>query len=218
MNLKMDDLLHRGGIDSLVVAGWTGRNEAAVRRHIEELEQLGVKRPSMTPCFYRLSRTLLTIEPEIDVIGEHSSGEVEFVLAATGEELYVGVGSDHTDRRLEAYDVATSKQLCPKPISPVLWSLKDIIGHWDQLVLRAHLYVGGRRVLYQHSSVAAICQPYDLIKKFTGRDKLPSGTVMFCGTVPAISDYYHGSEFEVELVDPVRNMKINHSYRVRELS
>ena len=39
--------------DRLVVAGWTGRDAAAVEHHIEELAALGVARPSTVPVFYR---------------------------------------------------------------------------------------------------------------------------------------------------------------------
>jgi hypothetical protein len=34
-----------------VIAGWTGRDAAAVEKHIKELEALGVKRPATTPIF-----------------------------------------------------------------------------------------------------------------------------------------------------------------------
>src|ERR1700759_2491713 len=39
-------------IDDLVVAGWTGRDPAAVEKHIKELEALGVKRPGPPPTFF----------------------------------------------------------------------------------------------------------------------------------------------------------------------
>ena len=33
-------------IEHAVIAGWTGRDPAAVEKHIRELEALGVKRPA----------------------------------------------------------------------------------------------------------------------------------------------------------------------------
>ena len=36
-------------IENLVVAGWTGRNTAALEAHIKELEALGVKRQTRNP-------------------------------------------------------------------------------------------------------------------------------------------------------------------------
>src|SRR6266513_1608092 len=92
-------------IASLVIAGWTGRDKAAVEHHIAELAAIGVKRPRAVPCFYRLGANLLTTGPDVDVVGTNSSGEVEFVLVSAADGLYVGVGSDHTDRKVEAYGV-----------------------------------------------------------------------------------------------------------------
>ena len=46
-------------IDHAVIAGWTGRDAAAVEKHIKELEVLGVKRPATTPIFYRVAASRL---------------------------------------------------------------------------------------------------------------------------------------------------------------
>ena len=53
----------------LVIAGWTGRNLAAVQHHIDELAALGVPGPSKTPLFYRVSADLVTQADEIQVLG-----------------------------------------------------------------------------------------------------------------------------------------------------
>ena len=47
-------------IATLIVAGWTGRDEAALRHHIEELAAIGVPRPSSVPVFYRNSALNVT--------------------------------------------------------------------------------------------------------------------------------------------------------------
>ena len=99
-------------IDKLVIAGWTGRNAAALEAHIKELEALGVKRPKTVPIFYRNAASLLTTAPEIECVGGQSSGEVEFVLYSLDDGLWLGVGSDHTDRKAETIGVSLSKQLC----------------------------------------------------------------------------------------------------------
>ena len=36
--------------------------------------------------------------------------------------LWVGTGSDHTDREVEKYGVTVSKQMCDKPVAPVFWA------------------------------------------------------------------------------------------------
>src|SRR4030095_15810128 len=53
-------------VKSLVVAGWTGRNVAALEAHIKELEAIGVKRPKTVPIFYRVAYSLLSPETPIE--------------------------------------------------------------------------------------------------------------------------------------------------------
>ena len=97
-------------IAQLVIAGWTGRDEAALRKHIRELEEIGVKPPKTTPIFYRVSNDLITTASAIPVSGPDTSGEVEFVLLNTSSGIRVAVGSDHTDRKAETIGVSLSKQ------------------------------------------------------------------------------------------------------------
>ena len=106
------------------MAGWTGRDVAALEKHIRELEEIGVKRPKSTPIFYRNAASLLTTADTIEVLGEHSSGEIEYVIHAIGGDLFVGVGSDHTDRKAETINVSLSKQMCAKPVSRKIWKLR----------------------------------------------------------------------------------------------
>src|SRR6266404_9669518 len=91
---------------ALTIAGWTGRNPVAVQHHIDELAAIGVAPPKLIPTLYRISRDLLTTEPIIETVGNSSSGEAEFCLFNVDGQLYVAVGSDHTDRALETHDVA----------------------------------------------------------------------------------------------------------------
>ena len=104
-------------IGELVIAGWTARNVEAMEAHIAELEALGIARPRSTPTYYRNGASLLTVADTIEVIGNTSSGEVEFVMFAHPDGLLVGLGSDHTDREAEKAGVTLSKQLCPKPVA-----------------------------------------------------------------------------------------------------
>ena len=104
-------------IRQLVIAGWTGRDVAALEKHIRELEAIGVKRPKTTPIFYRVSASLLTTDDAIEVLGENSSGEIECVAYSFDDCTFVGLGSDHTDRKAEAVGVSLSKQMCAKPVS-----------------------------------------------------------------------------------------------------
>jgi hypothetical protein len=204
----------RVAIDELVIAGWTGRDRAAVEKHIAELEVLGVQRPSSTPVFYRVSAPRLTTAESVEMLGDQSSGEVEFVLLKTAGRLWVGVGSDHTDRDVETYDVAVSKQVCDKPVAPHFWALEDVEAHWDQLVLRSWIVEKGARVLYQEGAVTAMLPPRDLLQRFAAGGTLREDTAMFCGTLAARGGVRPSSEFRFELADPVRGKRIDHGYRI----
>jgi hypothetical protein len=219
------------GIDDAIVAGWTGRDAAAVEKHIMELEALGVRRPVTTPIFYRVSAARLTTAPEIEVVGAHSGGEVEFVLLQHGGRMWVGAGSDHTDREVETYGVTVSKQMCDKPVAPVFWAFDDVAPHWDRLTLRAHVIENGERKIYQEGSVAAMLTPLDLIGRCAlavgtagvppavpdGKVLLPENTLMFCGTLPAQGGVRPTERFELEIEDPVLGRSIAHGYSVRIL-
>ena len=202
-------------IDELVVAGWTGRDPAAVEKHIKELERLGVKRPATTPIFYRVSAARLTTDAEIEVVGERSGGEVEFLLLQHGGRLWVGTGSDHTDREVETYGVTVSKQMCDKPVAPLFWAYDEVAPHWDRLMLRAHVAEGGARVLYQEGAVAAMMDPKELLARHAPDGRLADNTLMFCGTLAAKGGVRPTGHFGFELEDPVRQRKIAHAYGVR---
>jgi len=192
----------------LVIAGWTGRDEAALRKHIRELEEIGVKPPKTTPIFYRVSAILFTHSNEIQVSGLDTSGEVEFVLLQ-GSELRVALGSDHTDRKAETIGVSLSKQLCAKPVSRESWRYNEVKPHWERLVLRS--WTDGK--LYQEGPVTAIRSPEDLMSRYP----LKPGYAMFCGTLAAKDGIRGGERFTMELEDPVLKRKLSHEYRVKVL-
>ena len=205
-------------IRELVIAGWTGRDEAAMEAHIRELEALGVARPKRTPIFYRVAAALLTTDREIQVPGHDSSGEAEAVLLRLDDGLWLGVGSDHTDRRIETVSVTASKQMCGKPVGPELWRFEDVEDHWDALVLRSFVTVGGKRRAYQEGRAATMRHPRDLVALYRdGEADLSPGTAMFCGTIPVIGAFESGELFEIELVDPVLERRLSARYAVKFL-
>jgi hypothetical protein len=200
-------------IERFVIAGWTGRDRAAVEAHIRELEALGVKRPASCPIFYRVAVSRVTLEDTIEVSGSDSSGEAELALLHSAGRLWLGVGSDHTDRQVETYGVTVSKQMCDKPLGGTFWAFEDVRKHWDSLILRSSIEEGGRRVLYQEGAVTAFLEPLDLIGRYAGAASLPEGTLMFCGTLAAKGGIRPSERFEFELEDPVLKRKIRHQYR-----
>jgi hypothetical protein len=196
-------------VKELVIAGWTGRDEAALRKHIRELEEIGVKPPKTTPIFYRVSANLFTYETAIQVSGADTSGEVEFVLLRSENDLRVAVGSDHTDRKAETIGVSLSKQLCAKPVSPESWRYDEVKPHWEKLMLRS--WANGE--LYQEGPVTAMRSPEDLM----GRYPLKPGYAMFCGTLAAKGGIRPAARFAMELEDPVLKRKLKHEYRIQIL-
>lgn len=201
-------------ISRLIIAGWAGRDPVALEHHIVELEQLGVKRPSRTPIFYACAASRLTQASKIEALGPASSGEAECVCISHGGELWIGLGSDHTDRELEAIGVAASKQICDKPIGRGLWRLAEIAAHWDRLLLRSYATIDGERVLYQSGPITALRTPLNLVELRDEGKPLPDGTAMFCGTLAAIGGIRPAARFECELEDPVLGRTLTLAYDI----
>lgn len=197
----------------LIIAGWTGRDEAALEAHIVELEELGIARPKAVPIFYRAASSLLSTAPVQQMVGREASGEVEAVLWKHEGALYVGVGSDHTDRKLEAVGITLSKQLCAKPVSADVWRWDEVADHWDEVVLRSRLPHSGER--YQEGSAAALRRPDELLALYESREgPVPDGTVMYCGTLAVEGGIRFADAMELELDDPVRRMTLRHGYSI----
>lgn len=204
-------------IRKLVVAGWAGRDIEKMEHHIQELEALGVARPKTTPTFYRVSAARLTMAPLVEELGEKSSGEVEPLLIRHAGALYVGLGSDHTDREVEAYGVSVSKQMCAKPVARQLWPLDEVADHWDSLILRSWIDTPEGRDLYQEGCVDALLDPRDALTRYEAEASFGDGTAMLCGTMPAIGGIRYSGRFSAEIEDPVLGRKIGFSYEIQTL-
>lgn len=191
-----------------------------MQEHIDELAELGVKPPVRTPIFYRVAARRLTTGAWIEAVGGASSGEVEFFLINIAGEIWIGAGSDHTDRAAEAHGVTLSKQMCDKPVASEIWRLADVAAHWDQLMLTASITENGEDVVYQEGPVTTMLAPEDLMAKFAAEDEaggMQPGDLMMCGTLPAIGGVRPGSRFSFSLADPVLNQRISHAYDIVEL-
>jgi hypothetical protein len=197
-----------------VIAGWTGRDPVARDKHIAELEQLGIARPASTPIYYRVAARRLTTADAIEVTGADSSGEVEFVLIGAEGRIFVGVGSDHTDRKVETYGVTVSKQMCDKPLAPVLWNFADIADHWDRIILRSFATIDGKRVLYQEGRLDGMLGVADLVRGGFSDGRLPDGCAVFGGTFAAKGGIRPATRFDFEIEDPVLKRSIRHGYDV----
>jgi Protein of unknown function (DUF2848) len=194
--------------------GWAGRNQSAVRRHVEEMERLGVPAPSTTPIFFPLASTLATTADRVEVLGGETSGEVEYALLIDDGRVLVTVASDHTDRGFERYGIQASKQLYPDVLAPEAWPLEACRGHWDQLVLRCWTTASGHRRLYQEASLAELLGADTWLDLLT-RERVPGdGLVFLSGTPASLGGVVFGDLYEIELEDPVLGRAIRHQYSV----
>jgi Protein of unknown function (DUF2848) len=201
-------------VQTLIIAGWTGRDAKVVQAHIRELEALGISAPPRTPMFYRVAAHNLTSAASIEVCGRASSGEAEVVLLAGESELWVGLGSDHTDRELEKRSITLSKQICAKPIAATVWPHADVSTHWDRLELRSYVRNGGEQpVLYQQGSVATLRDPLELARAY-GSAQLGAGSALYCGTLPVRGAIRFSDHMTLELHDPVLGRSIRHEYSI----
>ncbi|XAH25134.1 DUF2848 family protein [Xylophilus sp. GW821-FHT01B05] len=207
-----------------VIAGWTGRDAAAINHHISELEALGVPRPSAVPLYYRAGAALLTQAAQVEALGPDSSGEAEPVLFFAEGEWWLTVGSDHTDRRVETYSVAVSKQMCAKPVATEAWRWADVAAYQDELQLSSHILEDGQWVDYQRGTLAAM-RPLESLRDGifgAGGAQAAEGTFLSCGTLGALPDAQGRGirpalEMELTLRDPRSGRCIVHRYAVTAL-
>jgi hypothetical protein len=202
-----------------VLCGYTGRDQAAVRKHVAELEAQGIEPPPSVPMFYPKPFWGLSLDGAIHVQGKETSGEIEFVLIVQDQLMYVGLGSDHTDRSLEKIDILKSKQICPSVISGRLWRYEEVKDHWDRIEFRSWTREGGRRRIYQESTLASILRPdtlVDLVRRRV-RESI-EGIAMFSGTSSLLTEgFVFADRFEGELKDPVLGRRIELAYDIHTL-
>ncbi len=203
----------------LLNGGFAGRNQKAVWAHIKELEKIGVAPPKNTPTYYPLPLDMLIFDNEIEVLDTGNSAEIEYVLLFAKEEIYVALGSDHTDRDLETVSIPKSKLVYPNIISRQVWRYRDLIDYWDQIEIRCWLGEG-KETLYQDATLGAIMNPeqfMEQLKELVDGDL--EGLVFFSGTVAALTEGIAYSNFiSGEMVDPVKGNKLEISYSVNPIT
>jgi hypothetical protein len=190
------------------------------------------------PNICRKSRYLLTQEPIIEVQGNHTSGEVEYVAIMDGGETLISVGSDHNDRSLtkmwtgtlgKIYDTAKCKQMAPAVIAKEAWRYEDIMDHWDQLNLRSHVTLSGERIPYQDFKLSELVTLDNHLRKDPwlkedGVALLGGSSSTLPGLPPELFQFQtntqnlvYPTDFHFEIHDPVLNRTIKHSYTTQTL-
>jgi 4-hydroxyphenylacetate 3-monooxygenase len=226
---------HDGAMVSVTIESRSGRNtrDFAIRRmlnlgsatrstdtalaHQQEVAKSGIHVALDVPAprIYPMGTHALTTGGEVQVQGVDTSGEVEIVLLLA-DQLYVGVGSDHTDRALERTSILWSKQACPNVLAPVLWPFAEVADAWDSFVLKA--WVDGK--LYQDVGTAAFLRPEDMLRIV--RERVPGlpegGLLIFGGTIVSLDKKLgFGARWDFAIEDPAGGRSIRHGYDVVDI-
>lgn len=204
----------------MVNAGYVGKNQEEVRRHIQELAEKGIPGPKSTPVLFPVVCNALVTDSVVEVYGSETSGEVEYVLLVINEdEVYVGLGSDHTDRHLEETDIPRSKQICPNLMSRTVWSLEEVQGDWDDLLMNANVVKDGEEIRYQEGRLGLLLNPAELMAFV--KSKIPGpleDLVIFSGTMGMLTEeFVFGEKFSSKLIDEKLNRRLEISYDVKPL-
>ena len=200
-------------ISGIYNIGYAGRNQDVVRAHVDELKELGVAAPNHVPTIYPVGSKGICCEDSVEGYHDETSGEVEYALIVSGGRKYVTVGSDHSDRKLEAFSVPLAKAICPNMTCDTVWPFEEVEDHFDQIEMRSYVTKDGVRSLYQDGTLAEILGPADqtaLVEEFLGRKM--ENEVIFSGTLPTKDGMVYGERFEYEMVDPVLNRKLSGGY------
>ena len=201
-------------------AGFTGKNREGAMKHVEELKAHGVAAPDRIPAYFAVTRELVTTDDEIEVLGDDTSGEVEVVFLFKGDQTYIAVGSDHTDRELEKDSIPKSKVICPKVVSREVWKLADVEPHWERLKLQSWIEVDGQRTLYQEGSLADFLTIDDFLDgvRSVVKDGALDGMVLYMGTMPSLGgELLFSPTFEGRLSDDVLGRELSFRYSIRPM-
>lgn len=209
-------------VKRMINAGYVGRNRQAVAAHIEELRREGVPPPPSVPMIFPVLCHNITTDEQIEVIGHQTSGEVEFVLLLNAGNVFVGLGSDHTDRDIERHSIIKSKQVCPNVISKQVWNYAEVKTGWDDLIMQSQVKMtdDGETIIYQKALLGSIISATDLMELVKSKivDGLDDGLVLFSGTLPVLTpEIIYGTHFCCELIDPRLDRVLRCEYRVNTL-
>ncbi|MBO6759188.1 MAG: DUF2848 family protein [Roseibium sp.] len=197
--------------------GSATRDPQVAVAHQEEVAKSGIHIAFDVPAprIYPIALQALTSDDEVLVQSDRTSGEVEIVIHV-GDEIYVGVGSDHTDRALETVSIPGSKQAVVNHLAPVFWPYDEIRDSWDDCVLKS--WVDDR--LYQDVGVSAFLRPEDIIALLRERvNGVPDRDFMiYCGTIVSVDKALgFGTNWRYQIDSPSTGRRIGATYQVVDI-
>lgn len=208
---------HELNLEKLIVVGFAGKDIEKTMEHIRELEAEGIKCPTNVPVVYECSKRILTTDDTIDVIADKTSGEVEYLILVHDGKYYIGIGSDHTDRDLEAVSIHKSKQACLKPYTTDFWAYDEIKDHFEEIKLVATQVIDGKEVEYQ-AGVTGDLLPLERIISEVEKEVSTQNSLIYTGTVPLLDGFKYGEKFTGKLVDEKLNRELTISYDVNVIA
>jgi 2-keto-4-pentenoate hydratase/2-oxohepta-3-ene-1,7-dioic acid hydratase in catechol pathway len=204
----------------LLNAGYTGRAQDEVAKHVAELAELGVPAPSVTPALYPVAPYLAAQVDAVPAQHGRTSGEAEWALVV-GEDTadpLLTVACDHTDRALEVHGVAWSKNAGLDVLGAGAWRLAEVADHLDAVRLRAWVRHGSGEELIQDATLEALLPPAYWLDVLRSRGWLVPGTVLLSGTVAMVSGVEQFADgWRVELHDPVADRTLRLAYAIDRL-
>jgi hypothetical protein len=216
LSLQLDGAAVEFEVRRVIVAGYTGRDQEQVRKHIAELERQGIAAPPSTPTMYPLDAAWATTDTEL-AVGSHAvSGEVEPALLFRSDHLddaLVSVIVDFTDREEERRSIPRSK-LQPKPFSAAVWRYGDVAAQWDEMALRSWVEPGSEGKLYQSGTAGQLLPPRDLLARLGLKDGM-AGTVLLMGTLPLLAKEFQFTDFFACRMEQPGGARLSYACRLR---
>jgi hypothetical protein len=201
-------------VTALLNAGYAGRNQAEVASHIAELAALGVPAPTATPALYPISPYLAQQTDRVYVQHGRTSGEAEWALIITDNDVLITAACDHTDRDLEVHSVAWSKNAAPDVLGTKAWRLSDIADRLDDIALEAWVGHGDTLELIQQGTLGDLLAPKYWLDVLTERGDARPGTVLISGTISMLHGVNQFADtWKVAMTDPATRDVIGVEYQ-----
>ncbi|MCT1686091.1 DUF2848 domain-containing protein [Pseudoglutamicibacter cumminsii] len=206
-------------VKKLLNAGYAGRNQEDVQAHIDELAELGVPAPTTIPSLYPVSPYLAQQTEIVDVQHNKTSGEAEWAIIFTANDVLLTVACDHTDRALEEHGVAWSKNASPDVLGKKAWRLKDVEENLDAIRLEAFVTdADGNEQQIQNGTLAELLPPKYWIEKLTERGDAEEGTILISGTIPMDGEVNQfANAWRVAMTNPDTGDSIEIAYTVKPM-
>lgn len=212
---KKDEILNvKLKVKNVYAMGFTARNQEAMLRNLKSLKSLNVKIPKRIPSVYPLIKNIIDLSDEIEVVSNDTCAEVEFLIIIQNEDIYIGIGSDHSDKVLESESISKSKQICPKHFHTELWDYKDVKNHWDELEIGSYYYKDGEKIVFQKGFVKDMLHPDTVIDELKNRYDDINKIIVYSGSIANLTGFIYGEKFEYYLNDPVLNRKLKTNYKI----